>query len=46
MEALVGLMRRIERADKDSVEIYIKKHEGFMLALNRINPRELNPEYC
>ena len=45
MEALVGLMRNMKRADTKSVELYIIKHEGFMIGLNRINVKKLNFEY-
>lgn len=46
MEALVGLMRGVKCADKMSVELYIRKHEGFMLALNRIDVRSLEIKHC
>jgi hypothetical protein len=46
MEALVGLLRGMRRADTKSVELYIKKHEGFMIGVNRLNLKQLNPDHC
>jgi hypothetical protein len=46
MEALIGLMRGSKRADAVSVELYTKKHEGFMMGLNRIDIKKLNVAYC
>ena len=46
MEALIGLMRGSKRADAMSVELYTKTHEGFMMALNRIDVKKLNVDYC
>lgn len=45
-EALVGLMRGNRRADARSVELYTKKHEGFMIGLNRIDFKKLNSDFC
>jgi len=45
MEAVVGLLRGQRRADTKSVELYIQKHEGFMIGLNRLNYKKLNTEY-
>lgn len=39
-------MRGVKKADNYSVELYLKKHEGLMLALNRVEPKKLNPTYC
>ena len=46
MEALVGLMRGQKRADPVSVELYTKKHEGFMIGLNRVDAKQLNVNTC
>lgn len=46
MEALIGLMRGMKRADAMSVELYTKKHEGFMMGLNRIDIKKLNVAHC
>lgn len=46
MEALIGLMRGQKRADAMSVELYTKTYEGFMMALNRIDIKKLNPDHC
>ena len=38
-EALIGLMRKTPRADHKSVEIYLKKYEGFVMAIDRANAK-------
>lgn len=45
-EALVGLMRGNRRADARSVELYTKKHEGFLIGLNKIDHKRLNTDFC
>lgn len=45
-EALVGMMRDQKYADNKSVELYLKKFEGFMLALNRLELANVNPAYA
>lgn len=45
-EALIGLMRKTPRADHKSVEIYLKKYEGFVMAIDRANAKQFNPNYC
>ena len=42
MEALVGLMRGQTRADNYSVELYLKKLDGWNLAMNRLEPRYIS----
>jgi len=44
LEALVGMMRpeHEERADKYSVELYLKKFEGLLIGFDRIEPKRLN----
>jgi hypothetical protein len=46
MEALIGLLRGMRRADTKSVELYIKKHEGFMIGVNRLDLKKMNPQHC
>jgi hypothetical protein len=46
VEALIGLMRNQRRSDPKSVELYIKKHEGFMAAINRVEPKTVNGVFC
>jgi len=46
MEALIGLLRGMKRADMMSVELYTQKHEGFMLALNRVDIKTLEVKNC
>jgi len=46
MEALIGLLRDMRRADTKSVELYIKKHESFMIGVNRLDLKKMNPKYC
>ena len=45
-EALIGLMRKAPRADHKSVEIYLKKYEGFVMAVDRANVKTFNYTYC
>jgi predicted ATP-grasp superfamily ATP-dependent carboligase len=45
-EALIGLMRKAPRADHKSVEIYLKKYEGFVMAVDRVNVKTFNYTYC
>ena len=46
IEALVGLLRGERRSNAVSVELYIKKYEGFMIGLNRADPKIMNPSFC
>lgn len=46
MEALVGLLRGMRRADTKSVQLYLQKHEGFMIGVNRVDLKKLNVEHC
>ncbi len=46
MEALVGLMRKMRRADIKSVELYTKSYEGFSIGLGRIRLEDLNFDHC
>ena len=39
-------MRKAPRADHKSVEIYLKKYEGFMMAVDRVNVKQFNYTYC
>ena len=39
-------MRGTKKADNFSVELYLKKHEGFAMAIERVEPKKLNSEYC
>jgi hypothetical protein len=41
IESLVGILKGVEKADSRSVELYMKKEEGFRMALNRIKYAEL-----
>jgi len=45
-EALVGIMRGHKSADSQSVEMYLKKYEGFMMGLGRLNFKKINQEYA
>lgn len=36
----------MRRADTKSVQLYIQKHEGFMIGVNRVDLKKLNPEHC
>jgi hypothetical protein len=46
MEAIVGLLRNMSKADVQSVEMYIKKHESFMIGVSRLDLRKLNFQHC
>lgn len=46
MEALVGLLRGQARADSTSVELYLRKFEGLMISLNRIDYSKMKVEHC
>lgn len=46
IETLVGLLRGMKRADTKSVELYLRTHEGFLIGVNRLNLRKLNPVIC
>ena len=46
IEALVGLLRNERRSNPVSVELYIKKYEGFVIGLNRADPKIMNPNFC
>ena len=39
-------MRNTEYTDNFSVEIYLKKHESFMHAYNKVDYKELNKDQC
>jgi len=43
LESLVGFMRN-QQANNESVEMYLRKHEGFMIGLNRLEIKKLNAE--
>jgi hypothetical protein len=40
------MFRGTKKADNFSVELYLKKHEGFIMGIERVEPKKLNPEYC
>lgn len=46
MEALVGIMRHVKLSDNISVELYLRIFEGFMIALDRVDIKKLNVEFC
>lgn len=46
MEALVGLLRGQKQADSESVEMYIRKYEGFMIGLNRLDLKTVNQTHA
>jgi hypothetical protein len=46
MESLVGLMRRVRKADIKSVELYTKSFEGFSIGLSKLRLEDLNYEHC
>lgn len=46
MESLVGLMRRMRKADTKSVELYTKNYSGFQIGLSRLKLEDLNYDHC
>ena len=46
MEAIVGLLRNMSRADTQSVEMYIRKHESFMIGVGRLDLRKISFQHC
>lgn len=46
IEALVGLLRNERRSNPVSVELYTKKYDGFIIGLNRADPKTMNPNWC
>jgi hypothetical protein len=46
MEALVGLMRKMRKADIKSVELYTKNYLGFKIGLSRLKLEELIYDHC
>lgn len=46
MESLIGLMRKMRKADIKSVELYTKSYEGFSIGLSRLRLEDLNYDHC
>ncbi len=46
MESLVGLMRKMRKADIKSVELYTKTYEGFSIGLSKLRLEDLNYDHC
>ena len=46
MESLVGILREEERASALSVELYLRKFEGLMIGINRLDHKRINYNYC
>ena len=46
MEATIGLMRKMRKADIKSVELYTKNYEGFQIGLSRLKLEDLNYDHC
>lgn len=42
MENFVAMLRNKPSASKEDVELYIRKYEGLVTALNKVNPREIS----
>ena len=42
VEAFVGLMRNMRRADTKSVELYFRSYDGLLIGLNRLEFKKLN----
>jgi len=46
LEAIVGLLRNMSKADTLSVEMYIRKHESFMIGVGRLDLKKINFQHC
>lgn len=46
IESLIGILREEEKASALSVELYMKKFEGLMIGLNRLDTKRINQQYC
>jgi hypothetical protein len=44
MESFVALLRNKQVASREDVELYLKKHESLLTAMNKVNPREIKGE--
>lgn len=46
IESLVGLLRGQKRADCKTVQLYTYNHEGFMIRVNKLDLKTINPDHC
>ena len=46
LEHLIGLVQGVERAPSKYVELYMKKVQGFIMAINRINYKNVSITHC
>ena len=44
MEALVGTLRNVEKASNVDVELYMKKHEGLIYKMNKLDPASIKKQ--
>lgn len=42
VEAFTAMLRNRPEANREDVEIYFKKYEGLLTAMNKVNPREIS----
>lgn len=42
MEAFVAMLRNRPTASREDVELYLRKHEGLLTAMNKVNPRKIS----
>jgi len=46
LESLIGLVQGVERAHSRQVELYMKKAEGFIQAISRIDYSKVSLTHC
>jgi len=46
LEALCGLLRNAEKGTNQDVEMYLKKHEGLIWKLNKVDPSHVSEAVC
>lgn len=42
MEAFVAMLRNRPTASREDVELYLRKHDGLMTAMNKVDPRKIS----
>ena len=45
-ETFIGCLRGVEKANKDDVEIYLKKHKGLMVSMNKLDENKINRDHA
>lgn len=45
-ETFIGCLRGVEKASKEDVEIYLKKHKGLLVSMNKLDEAKINREHA